>query len=191
MHVLVFLGVAISLLTHLAYIRDTLRGKTKPNKISWLMWTLAPLIGVGAALTDGARWAVLPTLGEGFVSLAVFVAAFVNPNAYWKLNRFDYLCGLLSLIALVMWLGVQEPTIAILFAIASDAFSTAPTIIKAWKNPESETGVVYIGALVAALTSFAGMQAWRIAEYAFPTFLLIGNSLLIFAVYRRRFNGRI
>ncbi len=187
MHFLVFVGILISVITHSAYIKDTLRGKTKPNKVSWLMWTLAPLVAGGPAISSGAWWVAFPTLGEGFVSLVVFIASFLNPHAYWKLKAVDYFCGALSIIALVMWLFAQEPITAIIFAIASDAFSTIPTILKSWKNPESETGIAYAGALITALTSFAGIQAWIFAEYAFPAFLVIGNSALVFAIYRRRY----
>ncbi len=187
MHVLVLFGVALSIVAHFSYIKDTVRGDTKPNRVSWLMWSIAPLIASGAALTNGVRWAAIPTLGEALISLAVFFASFVNPRAYWKLRSFDYVCGTLSCVALVMWLAMREPNLAIIFSIASDALATMPTIVKSWKSPESESGFVYIGALAATLTSFAGVQSGLFSEYAFPVFLVISNSALIFAVYRHRF----
>ncbi len=47
---LVFVGAAVSTLAAAAYIRDTLAGRTKPNRITWLMWSIAPLIAFSAGL---------------------------------------------------------------------------------------------------------------------------------------------
>ncbi len=53
-HILVALSALISIWGALVYIRDTVRGNTKPNRISWGMWALAPLVSTGAAISAGA-----------------------------------------------------------------------------------------------------------------------------------------
>ena len=57
---LVFAGVAVMTVGLVVYIKDTLQGKTKPNKVTWLIWGIAPLIGAVAAYSDGVRLAALP-----------------------------------------------------------------------------------------------------------------------------------
>ena len=57
---LVFVGAGVQLLGIAAYVKETLRGKTKPNKVTWLMWSIAPLIATFAALSDGVTLAALP-----------------------------------------------------------------------------------------------------------------------------------
>lgn len=49
------------------------------------------------------------------------------------------LVGALSIIALLAWLGANSPLIAILLLAVADLLATLPTIIKAWKYPETET----------------------------------------------------
>src|SRR3989344_785767 len=98
---LVFLGAAANIGGAFFYIRDTLYRKTKPNRATWFMWSLAPLIATGAALSSGVGWAVLPVFMSGFGPLLVFIASFVNKNSYWKLEQFDYWCGLFSVLALL------------------------------------------------------------------------------------------
>ncbi len=74
----------------MAYIRDTLIGKTKPNLVSWSMWALAPLIGTGAAIFAHADlWATVRIFLAGFIPLLVIVASFANKQSYWKLGLFD------------------------------------------------------------------------------------------------------
>ena len=40
----VYLGVILSIYGSLSYLIDTVKGKVRPNRISWLFWALAPLI---------------------------------------------------------------------------------------------------------------------------------------------------
>ena len=183
---LVFLGAAVNLTLTSLYIRDMLRGNTKPNRVSYLMWTLAPFIGTAAALADGVRWAVLPVFIAGFAPLMVLVASYANPKAYWKLEPFDYLCGACSLLALVLWAITKEPLIALIFAIIADSFALIPTLIKSWNYPETEYGLSYVGSIFSGLTAFFAIKTWNMSEYAFPIYIVAANSLLCFAIYRHK-----
>lgn len=183
LYYLVFLGAAVNIFGAFSYIRNTLRGQTKPNRVTWLMWFVAPLIATVAALVDGVSWAVLPVFMAGFCPLLIFFASFVNRNAYWKLETFDYLCGLCSFLALALWGITREPVIAIVFAIASDGFAAVPTLVKSWNYPKTESSIAYSTGLFNALTSFAAVKAWVFSEYAFAVYLVIVNSLLLLAIY--------
>lgn len=183
---LVIVGAIVQLYGVAFYIKETLRGYTKPNKVTWLLWSVAPLIATFAALSDGVRWSVLPVFMSGFGPLLILLASFVNKKSYWKLGKFDYLCGLCSILALVLWGITKEPVIAIIFAIASDAFAAVPTLIKSWKYPETETVDAYTTGLFNSLTSFAAIKIWSFAEIAFPTYLVIVNSSLIISIFRKR-----
>lgn len=183
---LVFIGAAVQLLGIFSYIKETLRGNTKPNKVTWLMWSVAPLIATFAALADGVGWSVLPVFMAGFGPLLVFIASFVNKNSHWELETFDYLCGFCSVLALVLWGITKEPVIAIVFAIASDGFAAIPTLVKSWKYPETETAAAYTTGLFSALTSFTAIKIWNFSSYAFPAYLVIAETLFILSIYHRK-----
>lgn len=186
-HVLVLVSAAISVSGAVAYIRDTLKGQTKPNRISWSMWALAPLIGTAAALYAQADpWATVRIFLAGFLPLIVFTASFLNPKSYWKLTLFDFLCGLCALLAIVVWGTINSPQLAILFAALGDGFATIPTVRKAWIQPETETGITYIASFVAVLLIIPSIPRWDIENSAFQIYLLIANALLLFSVYRKR-----
>ena len=152
------------------------------------MWALAPLIGTAAALSAHADlWATVRTFLAGFLPLLVFLASFINPRSYWKLTPFDMLCGLFSIIAFVLWIGIDAPRLAILFAAVGDGFAAIPTIRKAWRYPETETGITYLAHFVSALLVLPSIPVWNIQNSAFQVYLLIANTLLLIAVYRKRF----
>lgn len=186
-HFLVLLSVLIGIAGAYAYIRDTLAGKSKPNRVSWSMWAIAPLIGTAAALSAHADpWTTARVFLAGFSPLLVFLASFVNPKSYWKLTFFDFLCGAFAVLALVVWITIDSPRLAILFAAIGDGFASLPTIYKAWKYPETETGFTYIAAFVGVLLIIPSIPVWNIENSAFQIYLLVTNALLLFAVYRKR-----
>jgi len=184
---LVFLGAAVQLLGIVSYIKGTLKGKTKPNKVTWLMWSIAPIIATFAAISGGVGWAVLPVFMAGFGPLLVFIVSFVNKKSYWKLEKFDYACGFLSVLALILWVVTKQPDIAILFSIASDGAAAIPTLIKAWKQPQTESVGAYATGIFSVLTSFAAIKIWNFSSLAFPIYLIIVNSLVTVFIYRPRF----
>jgi hypothetical protein len=161
-------------------------GGTKPNRVSWLMWAIAPLIGTAAALSNGVGWAVLPVFMAGFSPFLIFTASFFAKKAYWKLSTFDYVCGVLSVFALFMWWLTKDPNIAIVFAISSDALASIPTILKARKNPETESVWPFIIGTFGAASSLVIATLWTFSEYAFPIYLIIVNTMVLLALYQRR-----
>lgn len=183
---IVLLGGAVNFAGASVYIKKTIKGEIKPNKVTWLMWSVAPLIATAAAFSDGVRWAVLPVFMCGFCPILVFAASFVNPKAYWKLETFDYICGACSVLALALWAITKEPLVAIIFAIASDGFAAVPTLIKSLKYPETESALVYMVAIFSSLTSFFALKKFSASEIVFPIYLVLFNSFLVAVIYRGR-----
>lgn len=189
-HLLVVISAFVSLVGGYAYVRDTLKGETKPNRISWGMWALAPLVGTAAAVGAGADlWTVVRIFLAGFVPLLVFISSFFNKDAYWELNRFDVTCGALSLLALMVWGFAGSPEMAILLAAAGDGFAVIPTARKAWKYPETETSTVYFTGLISTLIILPSIPVWNIANSSFQIYLLLSNTIILIAIYRKRVFG--
>lgn len=191
-HWLVMVSAIISLSGAFAYIRDMFRGKTKPNLVTWGLWTFAPLVATGAALSVNANsWSTARIFMSGFGPLLVFIFAFIVKQGYWKLSRFDYWCSGLSLIALAIWLVADSPVIAILVAAIADLFATLPTIIKAWKYPETETFYTHFVGLFTASIVIPAIPIWNIENSAFQVYLLLANTTLCIILVRGFFKNRI
>ncbi len=182
---LVVIAAVASFVAAFVYIRSMFVGGTKPNRVSWLMWAIAPLIATAAAISNGVGWAVLPVFMAGFSPILIFTASFFAKKAYWRLSSFDYVCGALSAIALFMWWLTKNPNIAIVFAISSDALASIPTLTKAWTNPETESVWPFIIGVFGAASSLAVATLWTFSEYAFPIYLIIVNIMVLFALYNK------
>jgi hypothetical protein len=155
------------------------------------MWALAPFIGTAAALSaHGDGWMTIRIFLAGFFPFLVFLASFINPKSYWKLTVFDLLCGAFSLLAIIVWYAINSPTVAILLAVIADGSASLPTIVKAWKYPETETGLTYITGFLTGLLFLPSMPQWDIQNSAFQIYLLVSSGTLMFAVYRKRFRPK-
>lgn len=181
---IVVVGAAFSLLGALAYIRAMFKGQTKPNRVTWFMWLVAPFIATAASLSNGVSWAVVPVFMAGCSPLLIFTASFFSKKAYWKLATFDYLCGIVSALALVLWLITNHPDLAIIFAILSDGLAAVPTFIKAWHNPKTESTWPFTIGMLSPMTTFFVARTWNFSELAFPTYLIIINVLILIAIIK-------
>ena len=183
---LVFVAAAATLIGASVYIRSMFKGQTKPNRVTWFMWSVAPFTATAAALSNNVGLAVLPVFMSGFSPFLVFAASFFNKKAYWKLSSFDYICGILSGLAIVLWFVTNDPNLAITFAIVSDALAAAPTLTKAWYNPETESIWPFIIGVFSPMTSFFVATTWGFSELAFPIYLVVINILLVFSMYKKK-----
>lgn len=183
---IVIVGAAINFVGTFFYLRRTIQGITKPNRVTFFIWALAPMIAFGAALSDGVGWAALPVFVSGFLPLLIFLASFWNPHAYWKLGVFDYVCGGLSILALVLWWQSNNPSVAILLAILSDGLAGWPTMVKAWRFPETEYWSGYAGGLVNAATALIATNSFTFTAVAFPIYLILACTIVLAGIFRKK-----
>jgi hypothetical protein len=168
----VYVGSAIGALGAAVYLRDTLRGTTKPNRVTWLLWAVAPLLAAAVELDDGVGLRALPTFMVGFMPLLVFVGSFHNPASIWRIRRIDYACGVMSIVGTVVWLVTRDGVLAISAAIAADFMAGVPTLMKSWTYPETETVYSYAGAVVSMVVVLLTVQHWSFDVAAFPAFIV-------------------
>ena len=186
MQYLVFFGAFVNFLGSVYYLKETIQGKNKPNRVSFFLWGTVPLIGVAASLSDGVGLAVVPVLFAGLTPLMIFFASFFNRKSYWQLQRFDYACGGASILALTLWAITRDPNIAILFALIADGFAAIPTIKKAWTHPDSETAASYAGGLFGQFTVIFALETFAFSEIAFPIYLACANTVILFSIYHKK-----
>lgn len=169
----VYLGVIIGFLGGLSYLIDTLKGKAKPNKVTWFVWSIAPLIAFFAIVNQGVGVQSLLTFMVGFSPLMIFLASFINKKAYWKISQSDLICGGVAIIGLVLWKITGTGNLAIFFSIIADGLAALPTVIKSYREPETENANIYLGSGLAALITLLTIQIWKFEQYAFPAYIFI------------------
>jgi hypothetical protein len=173
-----YLVPIINLLGSGGYTLAVLKGKARPNRVTWFMWALAPLIAFAAEIGEGVGLQSILTFMVGFGPLIVFVASFVNSKSVWQLSRFDIMCGVLSMLGLILWLITRHGNIAISLSIAADAMAAMPTVVKSWRDPKSESYAVFLAAMVSSALTLLTIDRWTFADWGFPLYILLMDVLL-------------
>lgn len=188
----VLLGLALGLVGAARYSYLTIRGRVRPNLVTWSLWAAAPLIGFFAQLDAGVGMPALQTLGAGLGPLIVFIAALLTKHGRVRVTPFDVACGLVAAAALVAWIAAGDARYAVYLAIAADGVAAAPTFRKAWRDPWSEAVFLYAFAGSASGITLLTVTSWRPEVWSFAAYLLLmALSLIAVIVGRRAALGRI
>ena len=184
------LAAGFNVLGGIDYLVLTLRGSVRPNRVTWLVWALAPLIAFAAELGQGVGLPAVMTFMVGFMPLLILVATFVNRSGAWRLGRLDVVCGALSLIGLGLWALTRVGNVAIVLSILADFLAAVPTIVKAFQRPDTEGARIYACAAVSASITLLTIHDWTFSQYAFPVYIL-AICIPIFGLVRFRIGSRI
>ncbi|MBI3103695.1 hypothetical protein HYZ05_02020 [Candidatus Daviesbacteria bacterium] len=174
----VIVGAILNLIGSLNYLIATIKGGVKPDRVTWLLWSIIPFIAFTAQIKQGVGLQSLMTFMTGFTPLMIFLASFLNKKSYWRLGHLDIICGILSVIGILLWYITKTGNTAILFSILADGLAAIPTVVKSYHAPETEDYKVYLlGASSAAITLLT-IKVWSFAYFAWPIYILIVTLLL-------------
>lgn len=179
------IGAFVAFAGCLSYLMDTLKGKTQPNRVTWLLWAVVPAITFVAQIEQGVGLPTLLTFMIALMPLFIFIASFFNSKAEWKLGTFDYICGGLAILALVLWQMTRVGNIAIALSILADFFAAIPTIVKSYKYPESENYKEYLTSMTYAIVTLLALKNWGFEYYAFATYIALLNILIVYLLVVR------
>jgi hypothetical protein len=174
----IIVGALIGAAGAFAYLWDTIRGKVKPNRVSFLLWSVAPMIAFAAQIKQGVGLESLMTFTSGFLPFLTFSASFVNKKAEWRLTPFDAACGLFSAAGLGLWLITKVGNVAIVFSIVADGLAALPTLIKAYKYPETELAWPWMATCVGVVLTLLTLKEWTFANSAFIIYIFIVDLII-------------
>src|SRR5215207_7910444 len=181
----IIIGALLGAAGSFAYLVDTVKGNVKPNRVSFLLWSIAPLIAFAAQIKQGVGLESLMTFSTGFLPLTVFIASFVNKKAEWKITKFDLVCGVLSILGLILWLVTKVGNIAITFSIVADALAAIPTLVKAYKYPDTELAWPWIATVFGVILTLLTLNRLTFANSGFIIYILLVNTLIFSLVQFR------
>jgi hypothetical protein len=181
----VIIGTLIGAIGSLAYLVDTVRGKVKPNRVSFLLWSIAPFIAFAAQIKQGVGLESLMTFSTGFLPLTTFIASFANKKAEWRITKFDLICGALSIFGLILWLITKVGNIAITFSILADALAAIPTLVKAYKYPDTELAWPWIATDFGVVLTLLTLKGLTFANSGFIVYIFVVNTLIFSLVQFR------
>jgi hypothetical protein len=170
------LAGAITLLAIIPYVLDIFRGLTRPNVVTWFLWTLNGSILAYAQYTAGASW-TLSVLVASTLSTAI-VTVLAVPFGQRNYGVLDGVCLVMALAAMAGWWWTKNPVVAIVLGVLAEIFAVSPTIAKTYRAPETETPITYWATSFATVMSLIASTKFDIANLLFPIYSISVNTLI-------------
>lgn len=144
----------IALIQIIPYIVSILRGHTKPERASYLIWFIVDVISIISYISVGARstvWTGLVFCLTGFLVLVLSIKHGVG-----GFSKFDLGCLLLALAGTAIWVGSSNALVALYFLTFVKFIGYVPTIKKAYFLPKTENTLSWsLAAFASVLNLFA------------------------------------
>ncbi|HLH94239.1 MAG TPA: hypothetical protein VKW08_03895 [Xanthobacteraceae bacterium] len=169
---LAILGGIVQILSAIPYVRDMLWGQTRPNIISWSLWTVLQSIALAAQLSAGFSWSVLLLVAMTFNTAVVAVLGSMG-YGYRRYGGLDYTCGAIGAAAIVLWLITGEPLVALTLSVAADFIIAIPTVVKTIRDPHSETLLAWFLVAVASALTLLSTTAFTPSNLLYPSYLFL------------------
>jgi len=173
LHILGLLGGILALIAAIPYIKDTVKGSTKPNKATWLIWVSLQLIALFAQFSAGGRDSLLLTVGDLIASSTILFLAFFKGETKW--HYIDMIAIIGAILGLLLWRILNQPFWALILTVFVDFCGVAPTIRKSFSEPESETLITWVLVGIGAIFGAIAVGQWNFTLLIYPAYLVIAN----------------
>lgn len=168
------------------YVYSILAGKTTPHPITWILWAFMGGLSLFFYWELGARDTI-------WIAVVNFVGPFIAAALsfrYWNwkdgFNVFEYACLAFSIVSIVIWIVSRDPVLALTFNIIADMFAALPTLVKVYKQPETESTWSWGVASVGAALSLVAIREWNYGVAVLPLYLFVLYAALAILSLRQK-----
>lgn len=174
------LGGIFATIGIIPYIKDILYGKTRPEKATWLIWTILGSIAFFSQLAKGATNSLWMTGLETLGQLIVLILALKVGTG--KFQRKDVIALTVAGLGLVFWYFTKEAATALYIVIGIDFTGTILTIQKAYQEPESETLSTWVLATIGGILTIFSVGKFDVILLSYPIFIFLMNGIIALAM---------
>jgi len=178
------LAVLLTIISYIPYIKDILKGKTRPHAFSWLIWFILTGIGFFIQIEGGAG------AGAWFNGVMFFICGFIMVYGFIKGRKeiviADWVSLILAFIAMYFWLIVKDPMLSITLVIIADALGLIPTIRKSLIHPHSETVETYAINAVRVCFGILALSKFSFLTASYHIYMIIANLLVVGVIIIKR-----
>jgi hypothetical protein len=166
------------------YIRDIVRGTTRPHRGTWLVWAVLAIVVYVSQRADGASWSLIMAGAQAMLTSLVFVFAIRHGEG--GLSATDVVLTAMAAAGVIGWLVADEPIVATASVVAADLLAAAMMTPKTYRDPGSETLASFALASVGGALAVGAVGSARPALLMYPIYFCVVNAAIALLIQRRR-----
>jgi hypothetical protein len=183
--VLGVLAVLVGIADTIPYVRDTVRGATRPHRGTWLIWSSLAIVVCFSQRADGASWSLLMAAAQAILTSLVFVLAIRRGEG--GVSTGDRLMLAIACGGVLGWISADEPIVATACVVGADLIGATLMIPKTYRDPESETLATFAFASLSGLLAAGAVGTPDLSLLLYPMYFgLVNGAIAIFILHRRR-----
>ncbi|HMS24159.1 MAG TPA: hypothetical protein PKB15_00475 [Acidimicrobiia bacterium] len=168
------IGLVLNCIGYAPYIRGIFAGTVKPQRITWGIWTILVGIPFINQVHNGGGYSSYFFGSVTVLTTVVFVLSITR--GVGGRSGFDVIVLIAAVILFIVWALTRDTRITTIIAVTIDGVAALPTLVKAYKYPQTE---VYLQWVLAACGGFFGMLALPRVNYIlliYPVYVITMNS---------------
>jgi hypothetical protein len=182
-----FLGLlagAIGVADTIPYVRDIVRGTTRPHRGTWLIWSALAFVVVLSQRADGASWSLVMAATQAVLTALIFVLS-IRRGVGGVTTR-ELVMIAVAGAGVAGWLIADEPIVATVCVIAADLIGVALMVPKTYRDPGSETLVTFAFASLGGALAAGSVGALDVSLLLYPVYYCLGNGAVALLIHYRR-----
>lgn len=169
--------------SYLFYLYGTVRSGIRPQRATWFIWSSVAILLLLGLLAKGERTMIWIPWAYAVGSSIIFATSiFYGVGGWSKLDRWCIACAVTSI---VVWRILGTPEMPILINLVADLMGAFPTIIKSWRQPETEHNVGWILFTAGNLFNLLAVEHWNLANGSYTVYMFTVCTLITLFAYRR------
>lgn len=132
----------LSLVGYIPYIWSIFAGRTRPNKATWIIWTVIGGLLALSYFIEGEAQAIWQPIGYFIGPLIVAVLAFRFGYSEW--TKLDIFCLIAAALSLIPWIFANDAILTLIINVFIDSTGAIPTLVKTYKEPDTEDLIAWI-----------------------------------------------
>ena len=166
----------LSVVDAIPYVRDILRGTTRPHRGTRLIWWTLATTALVSQYADGAGWSMLMLLGQAVTTGLTFALSI--RRGVGGLSRFDLTITAIAGLGVIGWFVSSTPVIATACVVFADTLGVGLMLPKTWREPGSETLSTFALASLAGLLGAFAVGALDFSLLLYPLYFFVVNGII-------------
>jgi len=166
------------------YVRDTLRGATRPHRGTWLIWSVLAMVVCLSQRADGASWSLLMVGTQAVLTSLIFLLAIDRGEG--GMSRSDAILIAIASGGVIGWILADEPIIATGCVVVADLIGATMKIPKTYRDPDSETLATFAFASLSGMLAAGAVGALDLSLLLYPVYFFLVNGAMAIFIHHRR-----
>jgi len=182
--VLGVLAGVVGVVDTIPYIRDTVRGATRPHRGTWGIWGVLGIVVCLSQRADGASWSLVMAAVQAVLTSLIFLLSIRHGEGGLRLTEVVMIA--LASAGVTGWVLADEPIVATACVVVADLVGVTMMVPKTYRDPGSETAATFALASLGGVLAAGAVGAVDLSLLLYPVYYCLANAAILVLIHHRR-----